>query len=146
MSSFDLAAVERAFRASFARDTCAEDDLPQWSADNPSRGHCGVAALTLHDLLGGRLLLAEVHRDGERIGYHWWNRLAGIDIDLTRDQFAPDEIVAQPEAMQRPPGPPKRYADQYELFRGRVFHALGLPTDEADASSPSPSEVSPPGR
>jgi hypothetical protein len=128
---FSLADVESAFRASFARDTCSEDDLPFWSPENPSRGHCAVTALTLHDLVGGDLLLAEVHRAGEKVGYHWWNRLAGIDIDLTRDQFAADEIVGEPEVVERPPGPLKRYADQYVTFRTRVRGALARGHDGA---------------
>jgi hypothetical protein len=121
-----LGTLESAVRVSFARDTCAEDDLPSWTPENPSRGHCAVAALTLNDLLGGLLLRAEVHRDGLHTGYHWWNRLAGVDVDLTADQFADDEVVGEPAVIERPPGRPRRYADQYELFQGRVLAALGI--------------------
>jgi hypothetical protein len=42
----------------------------------PSRGQCGSTALTIHDLLGGQLLIAEVLRtDGSRQGVHYWNLL-----------------------------------------------------------------------
>lgn len=124
-----LAAIEAAFRAAFARETCAVDDLPFWSEDNPSRGHCAVAALTLNDLLGGDLLLATVARNGVDVGYHWSNRLAAVDIDLTADQFLPDEVVGKPEVMVRPPGRPRLYADQYDLFRSRVGQILELEDD-----------------
>ena len=123
-----LAAVEAAFRASFARDSCAEDDLPLWSPENPARGHCAVAALTVNDLFGGELLLATVERDGVRTGYHYWNRLAGLDVDLTADQFLPGEVINEPEALARPAGRPTMYADQYDAFRTRVFGELGLET------------------
>ncbi len=120
----NLAAVEAAVRSAFARDTCSPDDLPTWTADNASRGHCAVAALTLHDLFGGDLLLATVHRHGVQTGYHWWNRLAGLDIDLTRDQFFADEVVGPPQVKKRPTGRPGAYADQYDIFRRRVVTAL----------------------
>jgi hypothetical protein len=43
-----------------------------------------TTALTINDLLGGELLVAEVLRaDGSRQGVHWWNRLPdGTEIDL----------------------------------------------------------------
>jgi MmyB-like transcription regulator ligand binding domain len=42
------------------------------SAKNPAWGHCDVTALVLHDLLGGDLVLGEVHLNGEQHGYHWF--------------------------------------------------------------------------
>lgn len=59
--------LETAVRAAWALDTCDPVDADDWSAANPSRGQCGPTALTIHDLLGGELLLAEVLRtDGSR--------------------------------------------------------------------------------
>jgi hypothetical protein len=44
-------------------------DVDDWSAANPARGQCGTTALTIKDLLGGELLVAEVLRaDGSRQG------------------------------------------------------------------------------
>ncbi len=76
-------------------------------APNRPRGQCGPTALTVHDLLGGELLLAEVHRtDGSRQGVHYWNLLPdGTEIDLTREHFASDEVIQQPRIVQRPAGP-----------------------------------------
>lgn len=81
-----------------------------------------MTALTLHDVLGGDLLEAEVlYPDGSRQGYHYWNRLpGGLEVDLTAAQFSPDEVVQPPRVVVRPPGPPVRGAEQYELFRQRV--------------------------
>jgi hypothetical protein len=81
----------------------------------------------VHDLLGGRLLLADVVRtDGSRQGVHWWNRLAGgIEIDLTRGQFGADEHVQTPREVDRPPGEPARLREQYRLLSSRVRAALG---------------------
>jgi hypothetical protein len=119
--------VTAAVRAAWCRATCDDVDLADWTPENPARGQCGATALTVHDLLGGELLLAEVLRpDGSRQGVHWWNRLPdGTEVDLTREQFAPDEVVQAPRVVERPPGPPRRCAGQYLRLRARV--SAGLP-------------------
>ena len=125
MGPTTLVAIEAAVRAACGPDTCSPDDLDTWSVDNPMRGHCAVAALVVHDLFGGRLLGAQVRRDGLHVGHHWWNRVHGIDIDLTREQFAPDEIVGEPDIHERPEGGGRRYEGQYQIFRERVRLGLG---------------------
>ena len=120
MEPLTLGRIESAICSSFAIEFCAEDDVPFWSPDNPSRGHCAVAALTLNDLLGGQLLVADILRDGIRVGVHYWNRLTSVDVDLTRQQFHSNEVVGVPQIVERPPGPPDNYADQYDGFRARV--------------------------
>ncbi len=121
---FTLQQIEEAVRASFALDTCSPDDVNEWSEQNRSRGHCAVASLTLHDVFGGELLCAEVHVDDQRIGYHWWNRFGGLEVDLTRDQFALHEIVGRPWVVERPPASDHFYAEQHEVFRQRVHTRL----------------------
>lgn len=120
--------LETAVRAAWALDTCDPVDADDWSAANPSRGQCGATALTIHDLLGGELLIAEVIRsDGSRQGVHYWNLLPdGTELDLTREQFADDEVIQQPRILRRPAGLPNRCAEQYLTMRYRVFDALGI--------------------
>lgn len=128
MLAVTLGDVEAAIRAAWSLETCDESDRNEWSKDNPARGQCGATALTLHDLLGGDLLVAEVLRpDGTRQGYHWWNRLiSGAQIDLTREQFAASEVVQEPRVVQRPSGLPRRGAGQYLRLRRSIFAALGI--------------------
>ena len=100
-----LADVESAISASWSLETCDPTDVETWSPGAPSQGQCAVTALVLHDLLGGQLLEAEVHHaDGSHQGFHYWNRFAGVDVDLTRRQFqrrrsraaaAPDGLSAE---------------------------------------------------
>lgn len=80
-------------------------DLEQWSPQNPARGQCAVTALIVQELVGGELLLADVHNhDGSRQGVHFWNRLAGgLEVDLTREQFLPTEVVQTPKVVERAP-------------------------------------------
>jgi hypothetical protein len=131
---FTLHDIERAVRQSFARDTCSPDDLNEWSPENQSRGHCAVTALTLESLLGGDLFCAEVHVGEALIGYHWWNRIGAIEIDLTRDQFASHEIVGPPWQVDLPRTTDEHgvsrvrqdhlYAEQHALFSDRVVRML----------------------
>lgn len=119
----ELAEVASAVAASWGLDTCDPADVPDWTPDNPSRGQCGVTALVVQDLLGGELLLAEVHVAGERTGWHYWNRL-DTDIDLTREQFRPDEVLTEPVVVPYPARPPGRCREEYELLRSRVLERL----------------------
>ncbi|WP_328470535.1 hypothetical protein OHA21_04800 [Actinoplanes sp. NBC_00393] len=118
----ELDTVTTVLRAAWGADTCDPHDLPDWRPDNPARGQCGVTALVVHDLFGGELVLGEVHVDGVRTGYHYWNRLpGGREVDLTAGQFRPDEVITGGAVQQRPPGTPRRCRDQYELLRARVL-------------------------
>ena len=123
----DLIAVTAAVRAAWSRETCDDVDLADWTPGNPARGQCGVTALTVQDLLGGDLLVADVlYPDGSRQGVHWWNRLPdGREVDLTRDQFARPEVVQPPRVVVRPEGLPRYAADQYLRLRAAVLNRLG---------------------
>jgi hypothetical protein len=125
--------VAPVLRAAWSVDTCDQVDRADWTPENPARGQCGVTALVLQEVLGGDLLLAEVNfAGGGHQGVHDLNRLPdGRQVDLTREQFGDDEIVGQPEVVERPPGLPARGTYQYRRFRQRVCHALGL-LDEDD--------------
>lgn len=124
MKPFLLADIEAAVRSSWAADTTTPAHRPHWTPGNPARDQCGVTALVLHDLLGGDLIRGEVRVDGVRTDYHWWNRLGpGTEIDLTREQFAPEEVVTGGTVVARPPEI-VRLREEYELLRGRVLELL----------------------
>src|SRR6476646_3686663 len=113
------------FRAAWGPDTCYPDSREEWTPGNPSRDQCGMTALVVQDVLGGDLILAEVHVDGVKVGYHYWNRLSdGSEVDLTRNQFRPEEEVVGGDMVVRPPDAPRRHREQYELLRARVFDGL----------------------
>jgi hypothetical protein len=123
-----LSQIEAAIRASWSLDTAEEDD--GWTPDNPSRGHCDVTTLVVHDIFGGEVLGADVFKDGERIEGHMWNRLpGGMEVDLTRDQFRNGEVIGEPTVRQRParfdPSHPRyhRY-EAYLVLAGRVRERL----------------------
>ncbi|MFF2330788.1 MULTISPECIES: hypothetical protein [unclassified Streptomyces] len=116
--------LEQAIRNAWGADTTTPAHRPDWTPDNPARDQCGVTALVVNDLLGGELIRGEVHVDGERVDYHWWNRLGmGVEVDLTREQFGPDEKVVGGEVIQRP-AEIVRLREEYELLRDRVLAGL----------------------
>jgi hypothetical protein len=120
-----LSDIEAAVRSSWDAETCTPDYRSRWSPENPARDQCGVTAMVLNDLLGGDLIRGEVHVDGVRVDYHWWNCLGqGVEIDLTREQFGPEEIVVGRTVIDRPPTF-SRLRAEYELLRSRVLQRLG---------------------
>jgi hypothetical protein len=123
-----FADIEALIRSSWSDRSCDPVDLPEWSPENPARGQCAVTALVVQDLLGGELLLAEVHNaDGSRQGVHYWNRFAdGVEVDLTRGQFTRSEVIQAPTVVARPPDPSVgRLAPQYQALFNEV--RAGLP-------------------
>ena len=125
MPCWTLSQLEDAIRASWDALTCDPAEEGSWSPSHPSRGQCVATAAVVHDLLGGELLIAQVYVDGQHRGFHGWNRLAaGIEIDLTRDQFRADESVGEPQTIARPAEKPLRVQAQYEVLRDRVLARL----------------------
>lgn len=124
MTPLLLTDIERAVRSSWGADTTTPGFRPHWSPENPARDQCGVTAMVLNDLLSGELIRGEVMVNGERTDYHWWNRLGmGIEVDLTREQFRPEEVVTGGIVIPRPPTFVWLRAE-YELLRDRVVEKL----------------------
>ena len=119
-----LEELRAAIESCWGRDT--SDDPGEWTPENRTRGQCGVTALVIRELLGGEILMADVHGshlEGER---HAWNRLpSGEEVDLTADQFRNGETLG-------PAGVDEPYVitdgvDRGALLLGRVGQALGRP-------------------
>ncbi|MGW6285595.1 YunG family protein [Streptomyces sp. NPDC055107] len=127
MATYLLSDIERAIRDSWSAETCTPEYRDRWTPDNPARDQCGVTAMVLNDLLGGELIRGEVHVDGVRTDFHWWNRLGpGVDVDLTREQFGPEEAVVGGDVIVRPPvGEWRRLQEEYAILRDRVAERIG---------------------
>jgi hypothetical protein len=122
---WSLTGLETALRSCWDKRTC--DPAVDWDPDNPAGGHCGVTSMALCELLGGVLLLAEVSdKHGNPDGLHYWNRLpAGLEVDLTRDQFRDGESISVPSVHQPVRHASARLASRYDLFASRVRQLLG---------------------
>lgn len=126
MAVWEFSAIEAAIRESWGPDTRDPGEPGEWQHANPAHGQCFVTAALLHDLLGGDMVMGEVRSNGNSLGAHYWNRFAGIDIDLTREQFSAGETVSSGRTVPRTPGPFRRCQAQYEILRDRVRDHLGL--------------------
>jgi len=127
MALSSLERIDEAIRACWSPDTCDPVDRADWSDANPARGQCAVTALVVQDILGGELLAADVHHaDGARQGVHYWNRLSGgVEVDLTRNQFAHGEVIGSADVVPRPKDLNRgRLADQYRRLSDRVARNL----------------------
>lgn len=134
MQPLTLELLADVIRSHWSVDTCDPADRGQWTPENSARGQCGVTALVINDYFGGVLLLAPVTTTaGESAGWHYWNRLSdGTEVDLTLEQFGPDEHVGQAEVLERPAGPPRRCRVQYETLSARVRQSLHVPEPTGD--------------
>lgn len=113
------------FLAAWGPDTCYPNMREEWTPETPSRDQCGMTALVVQDILGGDLVLAEVHAAGAQVGHHYWNRLPdGSDVDLTADQFLSEEQAIGGKVVVRPPDAPRYHREQYELLRRRVLESM----------------------
>lgn len=117
-----------------AWDADTSSDPEGWRMPNPAWGQCAVTAVAVRDAFGGEVVWGEAELpDGRRIS-HYWNRIDGADLDLTRGQF--------PEGTRLPRGGPRR-ADvpdtgayvlshpatraRYELLSSRLRARYGAP-------------------
>lgn len=124
-----LTDLEEIIRSAWSAESCDPVDLDEWSPQNPARGQCAVTALVLQEVLGGELLLADVlNEDGSRQGVHFWNGLpSGLEVDLTREQFTPSEVVQSPKVVDRPADlSTGRLYPQYLALANAVRTRLGL--------------------
>ena len=77
---FDLFAI---LEQAWSKDTAYPSCQAEWVPDDPSYGQCAVTAILVHDMFGGTIHRIRV--DGG--GTHYFNKLNGQYVDLTREQF-----------------------------------------------------------
>ncbi len=123
-------AVIAAIRANWGEDTCTPG---QFSAAVPEKGQCDASSFVAWRYLGGDLVLAKVFVGGVETEHHYWNRIDGQDLDLTRGQFTGTEeireVAVHPSAMlaERMPEMRPELLGRIELLSERVATDLGEP-------------------
>jgi hypothetical protein len=147
MSLFDLdrdpeillTDIERVFEATIrqvcAQDTASPGDAPNWTPDNPTLGHCALAACLWQECFGGDLMRTVP----EGFGSHYYSShpegtLFGLPFsvveDYTRDQFPDGTVIPAGEPRDRDyvlnsePARNARTPERYALFKRRFWAAL----------------------
>lgn len=70
-------------RKCWSKDTAYPSCQADWVPDDPTYGQCAVTAMLVCDLFGGTI--HKIRVDGG--GTHYFNKINGHYIDLTREQF-----------------------------------------------------------
>ncbi len=70
-------------RQSWKADTAYKSCKSEWVPNDPSYGQCAITALLVHDMFGGSIHRIRVSGGGT----HYFNKLDGCYVDLTREQF-----------------------------------------------------------
>ena len=129
MRRVTLSELENTIRRAWCAETADKPD--DWWPEMPARRQCGATAMVVRRLLGGEILLADVLRGDERVARHAWNRLpSGIEIDLTADQFGPDDRLGEPQVADVPPLQRLR-PQAAELLEARVRRGFAGTREEA---------------
>ncbi len=131
--TWTLSEIEAAVRSSWGPDTVfASADYLARGRGRPSRGQCGTTALVVQQLLGGDLMVADVEHQGRVDGVHYWNVTpGGVELDLTRDQFTPDESLVNQRRVTTERSSSSPGEQPFQLLRQRVVAALRpLATEE----------------
>ena len=77
-----FAILLKSWKRETAYPSCQRD--PQYNLDNdPTYGQCAITAIIVYDLFGGTIHRIRVNGGGT----HYFNKINGHYIDLTRDQF-----------------------------------------------------------
>lgn len=121
-----MAEVERAVRASWSAETADRPEL--WRKENPARCQCGTTAFVIRSLFGGDVVVARIEGTDPQ-EHHAWNRLeSGIEIDLTRCQFADSPELLECEIPEETLV--EFFGAQAELLRSRVVDRLAATTPD----------------
>ncbi len=105
-------------------------DPRNWSAENAAYGHCAVTACIVQDDLGGDIVWALARLpDGEEVS-HFFNRIDGVEVDLTRGQFPAGTMI--PAGGAHPSGVDNRTyilcvpetQKRYEMLKARVDNTM----------------------
>lgn len=66
----------------FALETCHHSYQSRWSIENPSIGHCAIAAIAIQEKFGGDVFKTKIGNST-----HYYNVIDNQIIDSTSEQF-----------------------------------------------------------
>lgn len=122
--------LRRALAASWSAETTL---FERFNPAQPVDGQCIPTVLVVQDHLGGELLSGTAwFDDGPDDGglRHYWNQVAGADLDLTSEQFPPDVEMTGVHLVDRDDLlASKRIRDRYEILADAVRERLAIAAD-----------------
>ncbi|HHW94572.1 MAG TPA: hypothetical protein GX736_01395 [Mogibacterium sp.] len=107
----------------WSRDTAYPACQEEWVANDPSYGQCAITAMLVYDMFGGTIHKIKV--DG---GTHYFNKLNGRYVDLTREQFdlynIPVSYVPNQEVAREYCGKNKDTLRRYKKLQWNIIQYL----------------------
>lgn len=91
----------------------------KWTLDNPAKGQCGVTALVVNDILGGKIYKTWLDE-----GWHFYNILNEERKDFSQEQF-PYNLEYQDVQSNREEAFQDTNDIQYSYLKSRVYENLG---------------------
>ena len=77
-----LGDLYHALRHAWSKETAYPSCKEEWNKRDASYGQCAITAMLVHDMFGGT-----IHKIRVGNGTHYFNKLNGIYVDLTSEQF-----------------------------------------------------------
>jgi hypothetical protein len=104
--------LKEALMASYQKETSSYSD--DWNKKNPAWGQCAITSCIVQDYLGGEIVWAEVILPTNEKISHYFNKINGKELDLTRVSFPEGTVV--PGGIPKTKGLPttREYVLSYE--------------------------------
>lgn len=108
----------------WCRETAYPSCQSDWVPNDPSYGQCAVTSMIVHDLFGGTIHKIRV----EGGGTHYFNKINGEYVDLTREQFDLYDIPVEYEPNAEVPreycGINKDTLERFSLLQKKIMEFL----------------------
>lgn len=109
----DIENLHEALKRAWSKETCYESIRDNWSSENSAYGQCYITTLIVNDYFGGEILKTKLLNGIT----HYWNLINGKEVDLTRSQFSPEEVIPSPVKLARKD---LEENERYKLLKSRV--------------------------
>ena len=121
-----FAVLEQCWSADTAYPACQAE----WVPSDPSYGQCAVTSTLVHDMFGGTIHRIRVNGGGT----HYFNRINGQYVDLTREQFdlydLPVDYEPNQEIAREYCGRNKNTYERYRQLQRNIIRCLTPKSEE----------------
>ncbi len=115
-----FAVLEKCWSKETAYPSCRNE----WVPKDPSYGQCAITATLVHDMFGGTIHKIRVNGGGT----HYFNKINGQYVDLTREQFdlynLPVNYEPNEEISREYCGKNKNTYERYKQLQRNIIHFL----------------------
>lgn len=108
----------------WSKETAYPSCQAEWVPNDPSYGQCAITATLVHDMFGGTIHKIRVNGGGT----HYFNKINGQYVDLTREQFDLYDLPVNYEPNQEISrdycGKNKNTYERYRLLQRNIMRYL----------------------